>query len=86
MSILDDDWLDQTIRNIKENMDSQALDNQQIEKMIDEAITKAIPEMAKEAADDIKSRAHDVLSDQRYITAEFTARLQRRWFESFDLL
>lgn len=86
MSFLDDDWLEQTILDLAGNLEPYEIGAHRVEKAIDEAIRQAVPEMARELAHDIKSRAHETLSDHRYLTTEFAARLERRWFEALDLL
>ena len=78
--------ISEIMESIIEDVRMRTSDFNDQNKIIDKVFSKTLPEMTKDIIRSLNENTHRMLSEHRFIDLEFNARLNRRWFEAFDLL
>ena len=86
MAEFDDDWLLKWIEDLLKDNKAGQIDATKLTDIIADAVKESLLAMAKGIAKNLKESSHFMVTEHRHIRNEFKSRLQRRWFEAFDVL
>lgn len=74
------------MQSVIDDVKLKTSDENKQKEIIDKVFSETLPKITDDLLKSLNDSTHYMLTEHRYIDLEFNARLNRRWFEAFDLL
>ena len=78
--------VNEIMQSVIEEVNAKTSDENQQKEIIEKVFSDSLPQIVDDLICSLNESTHYMLTEHRYIDLEFNARLNRRWFEAFDLL
>ena len=78
--------INEIMQSVIDEVHIKTSDPQRQKEIVDRVFSETLPEITETLIASLNDNTHYMLSEHRFTDLEFRARLNRRWFEAFDLL